>query len=1121
MEQQRRFIERLHAIPIPDGKKLCPFCPKVTIVADREILRHIRENHVGRILDKEERRYLAASNCPRCKKVIADSGKGKHKCNSAHTKARMVQDYCESELEQREEPGAQCRPCTRSMTQAQSSARQDNADTSNAVDPIEDILETVAAASSTPADLAAEHQASNSSAPPTSQTQPESQCTNSSATEKTQVLDRLQVYYAAQTVPKGAREAFAAIAVQVINKLLRNVEASDEDFADAVSEFLQLPAQLLGNKNSSRRRAHAVHNSIKKLRSGTLAAPKPMTTQQRKAADARVAAQVAKQVNRHLENGSISRASRALDAQEVAEPTNQVLEQLKALHPTERPGPPPETTAVPAQVSEQQLRQIIKRLPKGSAPGPSGWTFEHIAVVAQASTEGMTAVLQLVNTVLQGQLPSCENWRASRLIALKKAAGGVRPIAIGEVWARLTSMAAMAACSEIGPGLAPQQLGVGVPGGAECLGHAVRAGAHDKPNEVTVQLDWRNAFNCISRQAVLAAVATRAPTLLPFAQWMYGQPSPLLVAGAQEDIWSSSGVRQGDPCGPLFFAITMQQMLEEVAEVFPEVRVIAYLDDTFLQGPMHEVAAACKLLAERGEALGLKLQPLKCSTFSVGNKPAAKQLAAELGLTDCSDTGIVAAGCPIGSAEFVQAHAETRGETVSQRIEKLMSLERVTSQGKLLVIRKSLQTQLTHLARAVPYEHIQKAMQQVEKKVADSVLTIVGRDSSLVDTEQLELPTRFGGVGLLHLTACDGLVCRAAFLSAAALAQKAMANGSVSFQPFLGCMRDQLEGMWSGVKGKCMCIGECQCSREPYESLDDALPSLPHLQQDVGRRLAEHRAQMLIQKYENMLQDPMSEATARKQLSRLHSVRHQVSTAWLNALPTSEPRKLSDDTVRLGLQFMLGAPTVAPGTSFQCMCNKTVSCSHHAMTCPQLANLRTKRHNLVQQSVRSVICAAGWATSMEPKEGPMKRLLPGDAGYGKRGDILAARLDEILNVDISITHPAADSYCKAAARQTGAAAAERDQRKVQHHAADGTPGYTFIPFSIETYGKLGKPASELLKDMAWGASGDRHSFLSWAYTEISVRLIRQNAEILKTFCGAVARGMGQDFIQGQQSALVD
>ena len=107
----------------------------------------------------------------------------------------------------------------------------------------------------------------------------------------------------------------------------------------------------------------------------------------------------------------------------------------------------------------------------------------------------------------------------------------------------------------------------GVPAGAEVAIHVVRAWLSRQQSaghrKVLLKLDFRNAFNCLSRRAMLATVIASFPTLARFAVWCYAQPSRLQFGGSST-ILSAGGVQQGDPLGPLFFAATVQSLAREL-----------------------------------------------------------------------------------------------------------------------------------------------------------------------------------------------------------------------------------------------------------------------------------------------------------------------------------------------------------------------------------------------------------------------------------------------------------------------------------------------------------------------------------------------------------------------------
>ena len=148
----------------------------------------------------------------------------------------------------------------------------------------------------------------------------------------------------------------------------------------------------------------------------------------------------------------------------------------------------------------------------------------------------------------------------------------------------------------------------------------------------------------------------------------------------------------------------------------------------------------------------------------------------------------------------------------------------------------------------------------------------------------------------------------------------------------------------------------------------------------------------------------------------------------------------------------------------------------------------------------------------------MQGLQCGDRGCGRKGDILVSTMEDLLNVDVSVTHPAGHSYRVGASKTPGAAAEERDKQKRRYHEQNGTPGYSFVPFSVESYGRLGRPAESLLKDMADRAAStgdcDRDCFLHWMRKEISLSLIRGNARVFRGYLGKLIRGTGEHYQPG-------
>ena len=93
--------------------------------------------------------------------------------------------------------------------------------------------------------------------------------------------------------------------------------------------------------------------------------------------------------------------------------------------------------------------------------------------------------------------------------------GGIRPIAVGLTFRRLTSKVGLKPLSrQLGDLLRPNQLGYASKGGSEAAAHAARHYLVNNPqNKVFLKLDISNAFNNMYRDVFLDKVKVKAPSL--------------------------------------------------------------------------------------------------------------------------------------------------------------------------------------------------------------------------------------------------------------------------------------------------------------------------------------------------------------------------------------------------------------------------------------------------------------------------------------------------------------------------------------------------------------------------------------------------------------------------------
>ena len=330
--------------------------------------------------------------------------------------------------------------------------------------------------------------------------------------------------------------------------------------------------------------------------------------------------------------GLLSKACQTLTSSGLAPDNNTTWNLLVSKHPKGTPPTPPiaPLLAAPYLPPDFNIMAVLHSFPKDTACGPSGLRIQHLIEAAEVPLQfPICAVLrEVVNLLISGKVPVqvTRFLAGGNLVALEKnkpnCPPDIRPIAVGEAIRRLVGKCLCSMTkAKAHDFLAPFQLGVACQGGAEKIIRGLRSCMDEHWQEVdfaVLKIDLLNAFNRVSRQAVLNACALHIPELLPWSQWCYGQHPALWHSLGS--ISSETGVQQGDPLGPLLFCLVLQQIISAIAEDVDCESLLFhhwYIDDGVVAGPVAAIARVLAIIQERGPPLGLNINIAKCELFSL------------------------------------------------------------------------------------------------------------------------------------------------------------------------------------------------------------------------------------------------------------------------------------------------------------------------------------------------------------------------------------------------------------------------------------------------------------------------------------------------------------------------
>ena len=466
--------------------------------------------------------------------------------------------------------------------------------------------------------------------------------------------------------------------------------------------------------------------------------------------------------------GYLSRASSVLDCAKIAQSTEATVTALRKLHPAGVGiADTSDADMVPFQaLTTEEVFSALKSISRGSSGGPSRLTRDALIDLIAVPGIGVSCLDLLTKSinelVLKSKTPDgrafLRPFFGARLVAMEKKDGGVRPIAAGEITRRILGKVLCDRHSAvIGKKLVRDgQVGVGIPGGVELLFHATKSFADTMADEeVVLKTDISNAFNSIKRQSIWDAVVDlvgEIPSVADLRHYLraaYGGTTPLYYRNGDTTmvIESQEGCQQGDPSGPLFFAIPMTLAIRDalglLAAEHPESNVSlrgAMLDDLVVGSTCETVRNLLKHLVPGLASIGLKINLAKCESIGVHETPHAP-LDVSIPHKTTAEWELV--GAPLG------------GEVGNVLAKKVAGLERKLAQFASLDS-PHLALILTRYGGAYPKlgywvrllgEAGKPFWQQADAATIALVQSLAGCMPPNIHTV-CHLPTRLGGLGL-------------------------------------------------------------------------------------------------------------------------------------------------------------------------------------------------------------------------------------------------------------------------------------------------------------------------------------------------------------------------------------
>ena len=693
---------------------------------------------------------------------------------------------------------------------------------------------------------------------------------------------------------------------------------------------------------------------------------------------------------------------------------------------------------------QEQARRIkkwkfqIANMRRLVAPAGDGWRVEHVRLAFEANPHAVANVLEAISS---HRVPAAvrQYLATTALMALLKKdptnplappalANGIRPIGKTNVLLKICfKKLAFDATARHANLLAKYgQFGAGIRAGVEAASRGLQLLHESDVDSCTWSKDIYNAFQELSRQAILDTLREFDHELYEYFVAYYPNPRKQWyrqMDGSVEMIaWSRWGVTQGDALSALIFDIVYTlKVLKPTCEQFPHATLLAIHDDTYVNTKANELVEIDNFIEERATAIRLRFVPKKERILQLPNPTRAADSPTDLDshrqLIDPATPfersfircGGVAVGDPVAVVEQCRAAASEYGKHIHRLADSPL---RGQWKGVLMAWCGKAMTMLNYVIRACATAHTATAALESDDHFFDALAAARGVPAELLSRrddqdpwarrERMQLALRRGGAGAasLHrnrpaayLGSIADTLPTLALLERLAPLLDAPHTWHTSPCPAL---RDAADA-WDYIAGLRDADGAPYLHRlrhpDAHEShqlvyaklcgfdnvgllSDDAAPSLEHLGKTAGCQLQRALSHVLMEfAYDCFNANPHIDPRAKIANAACAAIG---AGAWMEVLPVEPELTMSDAAYNAAFchRFLLPNDRLVHGELTRCHCGLRptdlapgdLPFSEHVLACngPGHAGGFLARHNALLQPLKQLFTNAQYEFDTTP-----------------------------------------------------------------------------------------------------------------------------------------------------------